>query len=235
MTAGRTAAQVIGAVLAAIAVAILVSGVAAVAIAGANRDTDGYLTTPAYELSAEGHAVTFGAADVQSSTDGWVPWRGLFSTRASATATDGGRVFIGIGPADDVAAYLADVEHTRVSDLGIAASHVELDDEAGSATPERPGAQDFWVVQNAGPGKQTIEWEPSDGSWSVVVMNADGSSGVDVTAGGGVSIGVLWPVGLALLVAGVLTLLVAIALLVAGSARRRATPRPAGPAIAPAP
>ena len=235
MTAGRTAAQVTGAVLAAIALAILIGGVAAVAVAGANRDTDGYLTTPAYEMSADGHAVTFGAADVQSSTDGWVPWRGLFNTRVSATATDGSRVFVGIGPADDVAAYLADVEHTRVSDLGVVPSHVEMDTQAGSTAPARPGQQDFWVVQNAGPGQQTIEWDPSQGSWSVVVMNADGSAGVDVTAGGGVSIGVLWPVGLGLLVAGVLTLLVAIVLVAIGRTGRRSAQRPVGPAVAPTP
>ena len=237
MTAGRTAAQITGAIVAAIAVIIIVAGVAAVAIAGANGGNDGYLTTPTYDMDTDGHAVTFGAADMHSAADGWVPWRGLFSTRVSAEAADG-RVFVGIGPANDVAAYLEDVQHTRVSDLGVLPSHVETEDQVGSTAPGRPGAQDFWVVQKAGAGEQTIEWEPTDGSWTAVVMNADGSAGVDVAAGGGVSIGVLWPIGLALLAAGVLGLLVAIVLLVIGSSGRRTAPRatgPAGPAVAPTP
>ena len=38
--------------------------------------------------------------------------------------------------------------------------------------PGRPAA--------SGPGTQTVRWEPESGSWAVVVMNADGSPGVDV-------------------------------------------------------
>jgi hypothetical protein len=232
MTAARTAVQVTGAVIVAIAIAIIVAGVAAVTVA-ANRDQGGYLTTPDYELSANGHALTFGAADLQSGTDGWLPWRGLFTTRVVAELSDGDGVFVGIGPADEVAAYLADVDHTRVSELGIGPWQVDLDDEAGSTAPARPEAQEFWVAQASGTGRQSVAWEPAEGSWSIVIMNADASPGLDVTAGGGVSVGVLWPIGLALLVAGVLGLFVGIVLVSAAKDRRVAAPRPTGQPVAP--
>ncbi len=51
--------------------------------------------------------------------------------------------------------------------------------ERQGGPPEGPPAeQTFWVASATGAGEQTLEWEPEDGSWNVVVMNADGSRGV---------------------------------------------------------
>ena len=40
-----------------------------------------------------------------------------------------------------------------------------------------PDAQTFWVASQTGAGEQTIQWEPEDGNWRAVVMNADATRG----------------------------------------------------------
>ena len=50
----------------------------------------------------------------------------------------------------------------------------------GDARAPSPGTQDFWVASSTGSGPRTLEWDPTDGSWTVVVMNADGRAGIDV-------------------------------------------------------
>jgi hypothetical protein len=50
----------------------------------------------------------------------------------------------------------------------------------------------------------TLSWDLSSGHWAVVVMNADGSKGVDVRLAIGAKTGLLLPAGIVALVVGVL-------------------------------
>jgi hypothetical protein len=81
-----------------------------------------------------------------------------------------------------------------------------------------PAAQPFWVATASGPGTQALHWSKERGAWSAVVMNADGSPGVEVGADVGLRFGFLLPIGLALLAAG---LLLAAGAAVSGRGRRR--------------
>ena len=74
-----------------------------------------------------------------------------------------------------MADYLDGVAHSTAT---------ELDDPAytehpGTAPGEAPTDSDIWTAQASGTGTQSMTWKPSGGNWTVVVMNADGSAGVD--------------------------------------------------------
>lgn len=100
-------------------------------------------------------------------------------------------VFVGIASQTDARQYLAGVGHLVVPNWvgGVAAGRVT----AGGAPSKAPADAGIWAVQSAGPGTQTAVWRPQDGRWSVVVMNADRTPGVTVTADGGVTVpGVGW-------------------------------------------
>jgi hypothetical protein len=92
----------------------------------------------------------------------------------------------------------------------------------GSTPVASPGAQNFWVASATGSGPQTLLWEPTDGSWTVVVMNADGRPGIDIGADLGAKVPFLPWIALGFLVAGAL-LLVGGVLLVVGVFRRNRT------------
>ena len=57
-------------------------------------------------------------------------------------------------------------------------------DHPGRAVAQPPALRHIWTASAQGRGTQTLRWHLRNGSWSVVVMNADGSPGVraDVTA-----------------------------------------------------
>ena len=60
------------------------------------------------------------------------------------------------------------------------------------------------AFQVSGAGAQELTWTPREGDWSVVVMNADATSGVDVAVKAGAELPALpWVVGALLSLAGV--------------------------------
>ena len=61
--------------------------------------------------------------------------------------------------------------------LGVANSD---DVDAFLATGDLPSASDIWVVSDEG-ASVTVDWDSPEGEWTVVLMNADGSQGVDAT------------------------------------------------------
>jgi len=106
-------------------------------------------------------------------------------------------------------------EAARVlTDLGGDPTDVEYRRRDGRAPERLPGDQSFWVAAGEGPGAQTITWEVAAGSWSVVVMNADGAQGVSVDLEAGARIGLLLAIGIGLLISGVVLAALAAALLV---------------------
>ena len=78
------------------------------------------------------------------------------------------------------------------------------------------------MASDSGAGPRTVKWDPTGGSWSVVVMNVDGQPGVDVRADLGATLLPLVWISVGLLVFG-LVLLAGGSLLVVGAIRRART------------
>ena len=74
-------------------------------------------------------------------------------------------------------------------------------------------------------GTQTVEWELQSGDWVLVLMNADGSQGVDVAGTIGAKVPSLFWLGIGLLIGGVIVLAVGV-LMVYLSVRRYANVEP---------
>jgi hypothetical protein len=94
----------------------------------------------------------------------------------------------------------------------------------GGPAASAPETQHFWVASTKGPGAQTLTWDAADGSWTVVVMNADGGPGIAVGEDLGATLPALPWVGVGVLAAGGV-FLVGGALLIAGAIRERRASR----------
>jgi hypothetical protein len=157
--------------------------------ADGKKDADGYLTTTSEPFAAKGYALTAQDLDVDLGGVGTaVPRNTLGNARIAVTPTDGRPVFIGIGPADEVAAYLRGAEHSDVTDVEVDPFHATYSQHTGTATPGDPAAQDFWSESAHGAGSQELTWDLEDGDWSIVVMNEDGSRGVSAEINAGASV-----------------------------------------------
>lgn len=113
---------------------------------------DATTTLPTVSLATGNRAVVAGDIDVFAGD------RRMFLPEigdAAIRATDDEALFVGVGPTGAVTRYLASGEGA-------------------------PGDQTFWVHSDGG-SSAAVDWNIEPGRWTAVVMNADGSPGVDAT------------------------------------------------------
>ena len=167
---------VLGSILGLAALALLFAGAAAVWADTTQRDADGYFTTDFERYDTPLYALTWEDVEIGDVSDspGWLLDR-LGDVRVRATSGSEEDIFVGIGPAGAVTSYLAGVGHDEVVD---GFDPDDLRATAGEAPVAPPGEQDFWAASTSGGDHETLTWDVDAGSWSLVVMNADGSGGV---------------------------------------------------------
>jgi hypothetical protein len=198
-TGGRIAALVVGALLGLVSLALLTGGGTALWADTTQRDA-GYVMTGVHEFSSAGSALTTEPTELGSSGVGWLYAPGLLGkVRIRVTpASPDSTLFVGIGPSKAVDRYLAGVNHTLISDyFGDKVRAI-----GGGRPGSTPGTQHFWVASTTGAGARTLLWNAADGSWSVVVMNADGRPGINVRADLGAEFPALLWIAIGLLAAG---------------------------------
>jgi uncharacterized protein DUF4389 len=220
--ARRVVLVVLGVVAALVSLGLLAGGTALVVVDQTQRDADGFLMSPSEDFSTATYAIVSDSADVDFGGSERAARAILGDVRIRSESDRD--VFVGIARDTDVDAYLNGVERSVVTDIG---KDPEYSHRAGDAPTSPPGDQDFWVASASGPGEQTLEWEPEDGSWRAVVMNSDGSRGVASTLSIGAELDAALWTGIVLLVVGALLAALA-ALAITAGARRRATPSTTG-------
>lgn len=219
-TASRIAAVVFGALIVLFSLVLLGAGGTALWADRTQRE-GGYATTDVHEFSTSGSALATVSTELGSAGLGWLYAPSLLGEvriRVTPTSSAGPR-FVGIGPSTDVDRYLAGVDHTVITEFW--GDRTEAVEGGRPAAP--PGSQDFWVASVTGSGPQTLVWDPADGSWTVVVMNADGRPGIAVGADLGAKVPALPWIALGFVLAGVV-FLASGALLIVSAFRRTRTP-----------
>ena len=217
----RTAAIAVASVLGVLSLASGAAG--AVALWGdSQRDDQGYFSTATHRYTASTSALTTEEINVDADIPSWLAGGddSYGDLRLRIAAGDGGPVFAGIARTADVERYLAGASHTEVTDIDTDPFEAEYADHGGAGRPAAPAGEDIWVASTQGAGQQTLDWKVRDGRWSVVVMNPDGSRGVDADVSAGVKVAFLGPLGWSLLGGGALLLLGAAGVAYAGLRRR---------------
>jgi hypothetical protein len=171
---GSVVMIVMGSLVGLIALALLAGGGGVIWADHAKKDSKGFFTTTAHRFEAPTYAITHQGVKI-----GKVPWIGDTKIRVRATTADRSKpVFVGIARTDDVQRYLANVPHTETENLDYDPFTVDYRNVAGDKAPGRPAAQSIWAASAVGRDKVSVAWPLEKGSWSVVVMNADGSRDV---------------------------------------------------------
>jgi hypothetical protein len=228
---GRVASIVAGGVAAVLAVALIAAGTLLL-WGDSKTDEKGYLSTGKERYAAGTYALATDNLDVDLDGAGWIMDRdGLGNVRLAVESSAGKPVFVGIARTSDVSEYLRGTAHTSVTDVDYAPFSASYRDRAGDRRPALPADQDFWAASAQGSGKQTVAWDLADGDWSVVVMNADGSRGVDTDISAGAKVAFLGTLGWVSL-GGALVLLIGAATLVYLGLRAPRSPRAQRVAVA---
>ncbi|GAB3828271.1 hypothetical protein [Kribbella italica] len=142
------------------------------------------------------------------------------------TASSARPVFVGVAHDLDVSSYLGEASYTRIVRFDLPSDIATQEMKGGSERLNPPTGLDWWVADAGGAGKQSAEWETLDGAYDVVVMNADGTPGVDATVTFGAELKGLFGICLVVLGAGLILLFLGIWLVMP---RRRRPEEPSAP------
>ena len=234
-SAGRIALIITGSIASLMAVALI--GVGALALWGdSQKDEGGYLSTDTHRFAASTHALATdnldidldGAEELMDETD-------FGDIRLEVAPESGKSMFVGIARTDDVESYLGDVAHTSVTDVDSHPFEADYRTQSGNGTPAPPANVRIWAASSTGTGTQTLDWDVEEGDWSVVVMNADGSAGVQADVSAAAKLPYLTEIGWSAIGSGALLALIAAGMILLGA--RPPSNRPgatAGPGFAPA-
>lgn len=197
--------------------------------------SDGYLSTDTHQFGAGTRALATENLDVNLDTGDVVLDTGdLGKVRLQVDSRNDKPVFVGIARTSYVKDYLAGVSHTTLTDVDTSPFNADYNDHAGNRRPAAPADAHIWAASEQGSGKQTLNWEIQDGDYSVVVMNADGSRGVDADISTGANVPFLDDLGWTAVGSGSFVLIIGIALLVMGI-RRPGSPTGTAPVTVAAP
>jgi hypothetical protein len=177
--------------------------------ADSEADKQGYISTGSERFSSSGHALATDNLDIELDGPEALLDEAAGKLRVEADAHGDKPVFVGIAPTNEVDEYLRGSAHDLVTDVDFSPFEADYSTRDGSATPAPPAQERFWAATAQGAGDQSLTWDVEDGDWSVVVMNADGSRGVDADVGAGVRISWLDDAGLVSLTTGFVLLVLA--------------------------
>jgi hypothetical protein len=223
-SAARTISVAAGAITGLIALGLVLIG-GALLWGDAKKDDEGYLATGSDRLTTTTHALATEGLDATIDGPGWlINADRLGKVRVEVDSRAEKPIFVGIAPTDEVSRYLRDTAHATVTDVSYSPFEATYDTHAGERRPTPPAEQGFWAAAAQGSGPQTLTWDIAHGSWSVVVMNADGSAGVDAGVSAGANVPLLTTLAWSSMGGGLILLVAAGALVFVGIRRPRQRP-----------
>ena len=234
MKFGRVVLLIAGSLIALVGFGLVGGGATLGWATATQRDDAGFFITSTERFESDSYAITSDKIDLgEPGPDDWWADRKLAAVRITADSTTSSGLFVGIGPEADVEAYLADVPHDQITDVGFRpfSADYRRRNPGGTSTPTSPADETFWVAQASGLATQTITWNLEPGGWTMVVMNADGSPnvGADIELGGRVDY--LVPIAIGLGAGGIVLLAIGATMIIGGVVRPPATRSRASPSL----
>jgi hypothetical protein len=181
---GRQRRLVLAAVSLAVGLALLMGGVGLLWL-DLRKDGAGRVWGSSVPARTTGHALTSDVIHLDSSGPQRVAGSVIDEVLVEVIPRGRNDVFVGIAPADDVAAYLDGVAHQQVGSFGSGGETWAwfgdgvTTSRPGGLLPAPPGSMEFWLARSSGPGAQLTDWPLVDGDWVIVVMRTDGSADVE--------------------------------------------------------
>ncbi|HEY7134096.1 MAG TPA: hypothetical protein VIB48_03440 [Acidimicrobiia bacterium] len=219
---------VLGAVGILVSLALFAGGAALFALFSPH----GWLESGEHRVDTPTRALVSQSADFKDAASALNSF-GDFRLRLRARASEPAQaLFIGVGATTDVEQYVRTFRHDRVTNLDFQPFRLSKRPAGPDGVAVPPATQTFWVQHAQGTGTQTLDWKIRDGSYELVLMNADARTGVDANAVFAVRVPFAHTLGIVFFVVGAIALALGILLLVLGI-RVRPKRRPAPPAWPP--
>lgn len=186
------------------------------------RGNDGFLTTSSAALATPSHAIV--SQDMHLGSGSAVHTL-VGDLRLTVSGSDR-PLLVGIASTSAVERYLDGVGHAVLTDVRDGTP--VLSEVAGGAPTAAPTTLGIWDASTVGSGTRTLTWDASDGHWTMVLMNADGSAPVAAEVSVGATLPFLGWGATTLLVTGAVLALVGLVLVLVALPRGHQRPPTAG-------
>ena len=217
----RLVLGLIGIVGVIVALPLLFTGGSLVWVDAVLTDADGFIRSSDMEIEVDGFALIAGPAEIDTLPEtpvSPIEFDDFATIRIEAENLDATRgVFVGVADTDLLDGYLATVPYAVVSDLDADGLKFVYREDATAAVLASPNDQAFWNASAHGVQELVLEWDIEPGDYTLVVMNEDASDGLSFRTSLGIRVPVIQPIGITLVIGGVValalgTLLLALAL-----------------------
>ena len=219
---GRILAGFIGFIIIATSLGLMAGGGAIMWAQRSFADPDGYLVSRSVRVHTDTYAIVSPSFDINADIDlpssFWLT-RGvseIVTLKFVVESNDPSReILIAIAHEPQAENYLEGVEYDELSRLSWSYDPWTRDEpdisysrHGGGAPEAAPVVISSWEAVSVGSGAQELNWEPLSGSYWVLVMNADGSAGVDVDVKLGARVPILRNIGNMLVFGGIVVLII---------------------------
>ncbi len=221
MSAGRIVLLVFGIIVLVGSILLVFFGGAIVWAHTVLTDDEGFFGTKTVEVERDSYAVITGPAEIDLS-GAWIwDWSNLITFKVEGSSDDPSKqIFIGVADKADLDSYLNDVEYDEVDELRIDPFEISYRRHAGGSVPSAPTSQGFWTASTYGTGTQVLDWTLETGTWSLVLMNSDGSADLDLDVALAAKLPWLFGTGVGLLVGGGVGLVVGTVMVYLGARKK---------------
>jgi hypothetical protein len=224
LRAARTTSVVVGVIVGLISLGLLALG-GVLLWAESKKDDQGYISTHTQRFATSTAAIATENLDVGSDGPDWLTSHDHYgNVRLEVAPRNDKAVFVGIARTKDVSAYLRNTSHATLTDVDLDPFRATYRTDRGGERPAAPAGRRIWAASAHGTGTQTVTWDVKHGDWSVVVMNADGSRGVDTGISAGADFPILAALAWGSVGGGLILLGVASMLIVVGTTAQRRAP-----------
>ena len=176
-------------------------------------DEEGYIMSNTKLLQVSSYGIVVQDMDLNIEPSAWRFFErsgGFLKFKVITESNDPSKeVFVGVARYEDAYSYISPMEYHELSNLDMGWENFETGTghptyifHAGSAPVAPPTAYSWWIVHGASTDPQTLTWEPTSGRYILVLMNADGSPGINADVKIGAQVPFLGGLGNILIMAG---------------------------------
>jgi len=232
MSGGKIVLLIFGIIVLLVSLVLLLPGGALMWAEKALRDDEGFYTTKTIEFDRDSYAILTEPANIDLGEEWeWLPWvrswcpSDFLTLKIEGSSSDSSKqIFIGVAETSDLERYLTGVEYDEITDFKFRRLSPKYTNHPGTSEPLAPTSQAFWTASAHGAGTQTLEWGIESGTYSFLLMNEDGSRGLDLEALVGIAVpSVLWGIGVGLLIGGLVVLALAVLMIYLAVRRPKTT------------
>ena len=227
----RVIIRTVGIIGLVISLFFLISGIYFLCQNSTVKDSQGFFSTWNFEVRQDSRAIVLEPDGIEFDVAWDMEGIGVFKLIAE-TINPGKELFIGSASQEDAHSFLAGVEYDEMTGLWIFPPHADYQRADyqrfdGDTIPANPASQDFWFDTGYGTGTRELIWNPEHDGTSLVIMNTDGSAGLNLNANIKTKVGILFIAGAGNLMIGVFLLLLSlIAILYTRRTRNVVYPEP---------